>query len=594
MEHRPGASREAGRLMAWAVAAVAAGTVGTVGYARTGAEPSAVVVDVLTGLTYATAGLIALWRRPANGTGRLMLAEGLTWFIGNLQGFDQPLLVGMGAWWEALNLAVLAHLLLAFPEGRVAPRRARITVGSAYTLVAVGGLVRALSYDPAADPGSSYLLCDDCRGNALLLVRDPAVFAGVDLAYRWVGAALTLWVAVLMVSRWLAGSPAYRRVLVPVAVPLALTVAFVGWEVVYVLHPGLLRGGELLPLVLSDLAQVALPAAFLVGLFRIRLRRADVGNLVIAAGPDPTPSQLQTALREVLGDPTLRLGIPHATVSGLYTDPEGRAIGGPASRGRPGAGAAVTPLGPGCTPPAVLVHDRALAQEPELLEAVSASVGLCLRTMQLAERAARNAERARELQLRLLSAEEQERRRLERNLHDGAQGRLVFALMGLRRIGTQWGRDPQLRAAVDETEQTLRTALTELRELARGLHPAVLAREGLRAALTGLADESPVPVVVMADPVRLPELVEATAYYVVSEALSNAGKHSGARAVTVTVRREGLWVVVEVVDDGVGGADPEGRGLRGLADRVAAVGGSLRVSSPTGDGTRIEAELPCA
>ncbi|MFJ8648713.1 sensor histidine kinase [Streptomyces sp. NPDC093546] len=592
MERKPGAGRETGRLVAWAVAAVCAAVVGTLGYVRTGAEPSAVVVDVLTGLAYATAGLIALWRRPANGTGRLMLAEGLTWFIGNLQGFDQPLLIGMGAWWEALNLAVLAHLLLAFPEGRVGRRRARMTVGAAYALVAVGGLVRALCYDPAADPGSSYLLCEDCRGNALLLVRDPAVFAGVDLAYRWVGAGLTLWVAALMVSRWLAGSPAYRRVLVPVAVPLAIAVAFVGWEVLYVLHPGLLHGGELLPLVLSDLAQVALPVAFLVGLFRIRLRRADVGNLVIAAGPDPSPAQLQTALREVLGDPTLRLGIPHASVSGLYTDPEGRPIGGPA-RGRPAAGAAVTPLGPGCTPPAVLVHDRALAQEPELMEAVSASVGLCLRTMQLAERAARNAERARELQMRLLSAEERERRRLERNLHDGAQGRLVFALMGLRRIGTQWGRDPQLLAAVDETEQTLRTALTELRELARGLHPAVLAREGLRAALTALADESPIPVVVMADQVRLPELVETTAYYVVCEALSNAGKHSGARAVTVTVRREALWLVVEVVDDGVGGADPAGSGLRGLADRVAAVGGRLRVSSPVGDGTRIEVELPC-
>ncbi|MEU9983117.1 histidine kinase [Streptomyces sp. NPDC050856] len=550
-------------------------------------------VDVLTGLAYAAAGLIALWRRPANGTGPLMLAEGLTWFVGNLQGFDQPLLVGMGAWWEALNLAVLAHLLLAFPEGRLGQRRARWTVGAAYALVAVGGLARALCYDPAADPGSSYLLCEECDGNALLVVRDAGVFAGVDLVYRWAGVVLTLWVAALMVGRWLAGSPAYRRVLLPVAVPVVLAVVFIGWEVLYVVRPGLLGGGELLPLALSDLAQIALPAAFAVGLLRIRLRRAGAGNLVIAAGPEPTPDRLQKALREVLGDPTLRLGVPHASVPGLYTDPEGRAVGGP-ERGRPAAGAAITPLGRGGTPAAVLVHDRALAQEPELLESVSASVGLCLRNMQLAERAARDAERARALQMRLLSAEEEERRRLERNLHDGAQGRLVFALMGLRRIGARWGREhPQLRAAVDETEQTLRTALTELRELARGLHPAVLAREGLRGALAALADESGIPVVVMVEPVRFPELVETTAYYVASEALANAGKHSGARAVALAVRREAAWVVVEVVDDGIGGADPAGRGLGGLADRVSAVGGRLRVHSPAGDGTRIRAELPC-
>ncbi|MEW2394551.1 histidine kinase [Streptomyces sp. NPDC046862] len=551
------------------------------------------VLDLVMGLAYAAAGLVAMWRRPANGTGRLMLAEGLTWFLGNLQGFDQPLVLGVGAWWEALNLAVLAHLLLAFPEGRVTGRRGRRTVAAGYTLVAVGGLARALCYDPAADRASSYLVCPGCRGNALLVVDDPDLFAGVDLVYRWAGALLTLRIVVLLVGRWRAGSPAYRRLLLPVGVPVALTVAFVGWEIVYLALPGLLGGTELLPLALSDLSQVAVPLAFLAGLLRTRLRQAGAGNLVIAAGRDPTPDRLQTVLRDVLGDPTLRLGIRRAGAPDRYADPEGRPVPA-AGRGRIGAGAAVTPIGSGARPLAVLLHDRALGEEPALLASVSASVALCLRNVQLTQEAAQTADRARGLQIRLLSAEEEERRRLERNLHDGAQSRLVFALMGLRRIGTRWGGgDPTLRAAVDETEQTLHTALSELRDLAHGLHPAVLSRAGLSAALTALAEQSGIPVVIMADVGRLPPLAETTAYYVVCETLTNAAKHARARAVTVGVRTEGVRLVVEVTDDGVGGADPDSSGLRGLADRVAAVGGLLRVDSPAGGGTRIRAELPC-
>lgn len=197
---------------------------------------------------------------------------------------------------------------------------------------------------------------------------------------------------------------------------------------------------------------------------------------------------------------------------------------------------------------------------------------------------------------RLLRAVDEERRRLERDLHDGAQTRLVFALMTLRRLdaGLSRGPDPALRLTVAEAERCLRQALDELRDLAHGIHPAVLTRDGLAPAVTALAEQAQVPVVVMVEPGRFAPLTETTAYFVVSEALANAAKHAKAEAVSVSGRREGDRLVIEVADDGVGGADPAlGTGLRGLTDRVTASGGTLHVDSPTGGGTRVRMELPC-
>ncbi|NEB75189.1 hypothetical protein G3I40_08095, partial [Streptomyces sp. SID14478] len=182
------------------------------------------------------------------------------------------------------------------------------------------------------------------------------------------------------------------------------------------------------------------------------------------------------------------------------------------------------------------------------------------------------------------------------DLHDGAQARLVFALMSVRRVrrGLAEHPDAELRAAADEAEESLRLALEELRGIAQGIHPAVLTREGLGPALSALAKEATMPVVVAAEARRYDSLVETTAYFTVCEALSNAAKHARARAVSVSARHQDGRLVVETVDDGVGGADTaRGTGLRGLADRLAAVDGVLHIHSPAGGGTRIRAELPC-
>jgi signal transduction histidine kinase len=197
--------------------------------------------------------------------------------------------------------------------------------------------------------------------------------------------------------------------------------------------------------------------------------------------------------------------------------------------------------------------------------------------------------------VRLVNAGDAERRRLERDLHDGAQARLVGVNLLLSRLKLMVEDDPDATEVVALAQSELRTGLAELRELARGIHPAVLTTHGLEPAVRALASRSAVPVAVDADPVDLPPPVRTAAYFVVSEALANVSKYAQASAATVSVHDAGDRVRVEVVDDGVGGADPSrGSGLSGLADRVAALEGTIAVDSPPGAGTRVCVELPYA
>jgi signal transduction histidine kinase len=195
---------------------------------------------------------------------------------------------------------------------------------------------------------------------------------------------------------------------------------------------------------------------------------------------------------------------------------------------------------------------------------------------------------------RLVEAGDAERRRLERDLHDGAQSRLVALALLLRGARARADSDPELAEILDRAQDELKTGLAELRELARGIHPAVLTERGLEPALHSLASRAPVPVTLEADAdERLPGPVESAAYFVVSEALANVAKYANATEARVAVRRINGRVLVEVSDDGVGGADAaRGSGLRGLADRVAALDGTISLDSPAGRGTRLRAEIP--
>jgi signal transduction histidine kinase len=245
---------------------------------------------------------------------------------------------------------------------------------------------------------------------------------------------------------------------------------------------------------------------------------------------------------------------------------------------------------------AALVHDPALSDEPELLDAVTAAAGIAIEKSQLNVELRARVEELRGSRARIVEAGQRERQRLERNLHDSAQHRLVALSLQLSLLEEQLAGDRSAAAQLAHARREIDTSLDELREIAHGIHPAVVSGHGLAVALEQLAARAPVPVHLSVEiEGRLPEEVEVAAYYLISESLANIGKYAQASTATVEVARDNGHVRVEVVDDGIGGADTEdGSGLRGLADRVEALGGQLRVWSPRGGGTRVRAEIPCA
>jgi signal transduction histidine kinase len=244
---------------------------------------------------------------------------------------------------------------------------------------------------------------------------------------------------------------------------------------------------------------------------------------------------------------------------------------------------------------AALAHDASLRDEPQLVDAVSAAAGIALENGRLHAELEARLEELRGSRGRVIEAGQRERRRLEHNLHDGAQQRLVAIALELNLLEKRFAGDPEARTRIAHAREQLGTSLDELRALARGLHPAVVSDHGLAVALESIAADAAVPVELHVDlDGRLPEPVEVAAYYLVSESLANVAKHARASRADVSVgRRDGL-AIVEVRDDGVGGADTErGAGLRGLADRVEALDGRLRIWTPQGGGTRVRAEIPC-
>jgi signal transduction histidine kinase len=245
---------------------------------------------------------------------------------------------------------------------------------------------------------------------------------------------------------------------------------------------------------------------------------------------------------------------------------------------------------------AAIVHDAGVAEERELIQAVGAAAALTLENERLDAELRARVDELRASRARIVTAGYAERRRLERDLHDGAQQRLMALGINLRMARDQIGTDTQEAAAlIDASLEELNEATAELRELARGIHPAALTDRGLQAALGGLAGRSPVPVELVATPdERLPSPVESAVYFVVAEALTNVARYAHAGKVRVAVMRSNGQVDVQVSDNGVGGADPaQGSGLRGLSDRVAALDGRLELTSASGNGTTVRARIPC-
>jgi signal transduction histidine kinase len=339
---------------------------------------------------------------------------------------------------------------------------------------------------------------------------------------------------------------------------------------------------------LAACSLVTVPAAFLAGLLRSRLARGGLTDLFRGLGT-LRGDELQTALAKSLGDPELTVAYWLPAYE-TYADASGTAVTLP----KPDGDRAIAHVERDGGRIAALVYDASLDNDPELVEAVTAAAGIAIENEHLhAESHARLVE-LKASRERIVSAGDAERRRLERNLHDGAQQRLVAIALQLRLLQRRVGHDPSSEELLTSASDELAESLAELRELARGIHPAVL-EHGLASALGSLATRSPVPTTVTCETHEpWPEPVELAAYFVASEALANVAKYAGATFATVRVWRAGSLAGIEIADDGIGGADDSrGTGLRGLADRVEALDGQLRVVSPEGGGTVVTAELPC-
>jgi len=349
----------------------------------------------------------------------------------------------------------------------------------------------------------------------------------------------------------------------------------------------LVAESPVVPLVwILNSALVTVPAALAWGLLRSRLARGGLADLFRELGT-LRGARLEEGLAKVLGDPGLVLAY-RVPGERTYLDGRGQPVGLPG----PDDDRVTAPVERDGRELAMLVYDPSLDDDPELVESVAAAAAITLEDARLHAESQERLAELRASRERLVAASDAERRRLERNLHDGAQQRLVSVALQLRMMQSR--ADPvlaeQLKAAGDELSESLE----ELRELARGIHPAVL-NHGLEAALGSLASRASVATTVSFEsPQRLPEPVELAAYFVACEALANVGKYARASAASVRVSRRDGMAVVEILDDGVGGADETaGTGLQGLADRVAALDGTLRISSPPGAGTVVTAELPC-
>jgi signal transduction histidine kinase len=544
------------------------------------------IVFLVGHMLFIEVGLVTWYRRPDNRFGSFMVLAGFVGMASALTASEVSAIFAIGCVVAEFIPPVAALMLLSYPSGRLEPSHRRVlglfVVGSA------GLGVPALLFDD----GPFHFRSGTIPENALLVTSSETVVDVLNLLQGVLIAAATIGVIMLFSRGWREAGEFQRKALQPVLLTATLIAVLYGVQV----------GAEAagagrdvnVALEWSLLVYAAFPIAFVVGLVRGRMFGSGaVGSLITELGQAPAAGNLRDRLSLALGDPTLELAywLPREA---RYVDSSGREVELP----EPGCGRDWTPVAREGATVAAIIHDAALtATSLDVVRAAAGAAALTLENERLDAELRAKVEELAASRVRIITAADAERRRLERDLHDGAQQRLVGLALKLRLAHSRLVDDPAAGAAlVEESLADLDAALAELRELARGIHPAVLTQRGLSSALSTLAGRAPIPVDLRTDvPGDLSREVEAAAYFVAAEALTNVAKYANASHAEVTVARLNGHAVVEVVDDGVGGAVPApGSGLSGLQDRVAALDGTLVVDSPVGGGTRVRAEIPCA
>ena len=578
------------------VCAGAVAVAATIAIALSGAEshPGAVALGraLIVGVPFAV-GVYAWYRRPGERFGLVLVVAGAGWLATTLaESQDESVYpAGRVAGW--LMEAGLVYLILCFPSGRLTERPDRLIARATAAVVAVFYLPQLVVAADFSVP-SPYTSCvEGCPGNALFaLEREPAF---VDALMRPLGAVLVLAVMVAVVvrlyGRTRASTPLTRRMLAPVVAVAMARAAALG---VLIVARDFKTGAPVLDASAWVLA-AAVPAialAFLAGMLRWRLfAERALSRLAECLRGLPDALTLRQAFAEAFGDPTVEIVFPGQGANGDWMDSRGR----PASVPGPGSGRAVSEVSRQGEVIAAIVHDEGLRARPEL---VSAGVSMAAVVLENQRLAAETEAALRELQLsraRIAAGAEQERRRIERDLHDGAQQRLVALRIELELAEELVRTDPERGAArLRELELEVDEALEELRALAHGVYPPVLADRGLEEALRSVALRSAVRVDLVTHGVgRYSTEIEAAVYFCILEAIQNVHKHAkGARRVLVSLDGEGGELRFSVRDDGAGAAAiDEGAGITNMRDRLSAVGGEVAITSKRRVGTVVRGRL---
>jgi signal transduction histidine kinase len=541
-------------------------------------------LGLVIGWGFIGTGLYTWAKRPDNSLGSLMVATGFAWFVAGMGSADVPVLFSIAGLLGSVWVVTTVHTLLAAPDGRLSQGDRRI-VTAAYLLVTVGILPLWLFYDPSED-------CEECPENVFMVEDSETAVNIVGTIINLLGIVVLALVVRSLVRRWRRATRAERRLYAPMyGAGIALMIALLAQLSLASAGSG---DDALTAAFLVALVPFALvPFLFMGAFMRTRLIQSGaVGELVARLSEAPAERNLRDALAAALDDPSLEL-VYWLPERGHFVDAAGHRVELPED----GPDRWVTRIEREGECVAAIVHDSTMPEVREHAERVGAAAALALENERLDAELRAKIDELRASRERMLRIGLEERRRLERDLHDGAQQRLVSMALNIRLARAKLNEDPLAAERLLESAGTeLDSALEELRELARGIHPAVLTDRGLGTALETLASRAPVPVELAELPEeRLPEAVELAAYFVVAEALTNVAKYAKASHATVDVARENGRVLVEVADDGVGGADPEGgTGLRGLADRLAVLEGRLEIRSEQGHGTTITARIPCA
>jgi signal transduction histidine kinase len=474
-----------------------------------------------------------------------MAATGFTWFLENFAQVGVAAVAWVAAQLAYLHRGPLVQLVLTYPSGRPGSRLVRGAVAVGYAAAVI---------TPIWDSEAATILL----------------------------AGLLVGVCAREYGRAVGGARRARLIALQAAAGLSLVLAGTA-AARLLLPPGEVSGPGLL---VYEAALCVLAGGLLAGLLLAPWQQTAVTDLVVELG-EARSGTLRGELSRALGDPSLAIGYWLPDRAG-FIDAEGRMLALPDA----GSGRSVTVVDRQGQPVAVLVHDPAVLEDPGLLEAVTSAARLAATNARLQAEAQGRVEELAASRWRILQARDEERRRLERRLHDGAEARLR-ELAGTLRRGRWSASREQTKEQVARSQEQLTRTLEDLRRLAQGLHPRVLSEQGLEAALAALTRDLPLPVELDVTTDQVPPPVAAVAYFISAEALANVAKHAAAARVTVAVIASHGRLRVEITDDGVGGADPaRGSGLRGLADRVETIGGTLRVESTPGRGTRLAAEIP--